>query len=308
MYYAAGAAAVLLMAAGVYLLFQNIIGDNRSKSKQWSRVSQALINQKREIITGRKLSWFDKFKAEADQALRLSNSRMSWEQFRIIVAVCGMIGAVFGLLLSNPLLSVIMFIGMMYVPLQILKIKQNNYTIYVNDQVQQVLNMITTTYLRSDDINKAVTENLSRIDEPLNTVFREFAAANTFIDSDIVKNIKTMKYRVNNQFFEEWCDTLILCQNNRNLKYVLPAIIESMSDIKNMQEELNTMMYQIYKEFMIIALLVVANIPFMKVLNAEWFAYLTQTMAGKIVVAVVALATLTSAAYVIKINKPISQV
>ena len=82
-----------------------------------------------------------------------------------------------------------------------------------------------TAYLKNDDINLAVKENLHRIDEPLNTIFREFIAMNTFIDSDIVKNIKIMKEKINNGYFREWCDYLMLSQKDRNMKYVLLTIV-----------------------------------------------------------------------------------
>ena len=69
--------------------------------------------------------------------------------------------------------------------------------------------LFTTAYLKNDDINLAVKENLHRIDEPLNTIFREFIAMNTFIDSDIVKNIKIMKEKINNEYFTN--GAIILC-------------------------------------------------------------------------------------------------
>lgn len=299
----------LFIGVGLYLVLSFILsGERTSKLRKWKPNSQTSANARKELLTGKKLSRLDKFKAEAEDALKLSNTKMTWEQFEIILVLFAAMGVVIGIFLHNIILSCIMGAMMAYVPLIILKVKQYKYSIYLNEQLQSALNTVTTAYLKNDDINIAVKKNLHRIDEPLNNVFREFVASNTFINSDIVRNIKFMRDRVDNHFFHEWCDSLILCQNDRNVKYVLPTIIEEMSDVKNMQEEANTMMFQIYKEFGLVAGVVAANIPFMKLLNSDWFTYLTQTLPGRIIVVITCIVIFVSLMYVVKVNKPLGDI
>lgn len=299
----------LFTGVGLYFILTFILsGERTAKLRKWKPNSQTSANARKELLTGKKLSRLDKFKAEAEDALKLSNTKMTWEQFEIILILFAAAGVVIGIFLHNIVLSCIMGAMMAYVPLIILKVKQYKYSIYLNEQLQSALNTVTTAYLKNDDINIAVKENLHRIDEPLNNVFREFVASNTFINSDIVRNIKFMRGRVDNHFFHEWCDSLILCQNDRNVKYVLPTIIEEMSDVKNMQEEANTMMFQIYKEFGLVAGVVAANIPFMKLLNSDWFTYLTQTLPGRIIVVITCIVIFVSLMYVVKVNKPLGDI
>ena len=118
---------------------------------------------------------------------------MTWEQFELLDVLCIAVGVVIGLIFNNIILSVIMGGIMAYMPLVVLKMKQHKYSVYLNEQLQSALNTVTTAYLKNDDINLAVKENLHRIDEPLNTIFREFIAMNTFIDSDIVRNIEVVE-------------------------------------------------------------------------------------------------------------------
>ena len=267
----------------------------------------SILNARKEIITGKKLSKFEKFKANAEEVLRLSNTKMTWEQFELLDVLCIAVGVVIGLIFNNVILSVIMGGIMAYMPLVVLKMKQHKYSVYLNEQLQSALNTVTTAYLKNDDINLAVKENLHRIDEPLNTIFREFIAMNTFIDSDIVKNIKIMKEKINNGYFHEWCDYLMLSQKDRNMKYVLLTIVSEISEAKNMQQELNTAMFNIYKEFAMVAGLVIFIVPGVKLLNTDWYGYLVNTGVGKFVVALSYLVTFLSFIHVVKVTQPTNE-
>lgn len=88
--------------------------------------------------------------------------------------------------------------------------------------------------------------------------------------------------------------------------YVLPTIVEKMSDIKQIQTEFNTQMYNIYKDYISVALIVAANVPLMRFLNAEWYRLLTRTLIGQVIVAVTFVVIFIATAYVIKVNKPVS--
>ena len=266
-------------------------------------IPQAILNARKEIITGKKLSKFEKFKANAEEVLRLSNTKMTWEQFELLDVLCIAVGVVIGLIFNNVILSVIMGGIMAYMPLVVLKMKQHKYSVYLNEQLQSALNTVTTAYLKNDDINLAVKE----IDEPLNTIFREFIAMNTFIDSDIVKNIKIMKEKINNGYFHEWCDYLMLSQKDRNMKYVLLTIVSEISEAKNMQQELNTAMFNIYKEFAMVAGLVIFIVPGVKLLNTDWYGYLVNTGVGKFVVALSYLVTFLSFIHVVKVTQPTNE-
>ena len=300
---------VVFIFFGLYLICRAIFGDKSIKSNKWKQKQspQAILNARKEIITGKKLSKFEKFKANAEEVLRLSNTKMTWEQFELLDVLCIAVGVVIGLIFNNVILSVIMGGIMAYMPLVVLKMKQHKYSVYLNEQLQSALNTVTTAYLKNDDINLAVKENLHRIDEPLNTIFREFIAMNTFIDSDIVKNIKIMKEKINNGYFHEWCDYLMLSQKDRNMKYVLLTIVSEISEAKNMQQELNTAMFNIYKEFAMVAGLVIFIVPGVKLLNTDWYGYLVNTGVGKFVVALSYLVTFLSFIHVVKVTQPTNE-
>lgn len=297
----------LLLCIGFYFLIKPQKDNSLVLKKQSiaKNTKNALISKRQRII-GKKPNVFEKFKILSEEMLKSSRSDMTFEKYIRISLLFSLCGIIIGVLMNNILLSVVLAVGMLFVPFEYLAVKQTSYTQIINEQTETALSLITNSYLQSGDIIQAVKENLHRTEPPFYNLFAEFIAEKTFVDSNICRNIRKLKSKVDNSFFAEWCDTLILCQQDRELMYVLPTIVEKMSDIKQIQEELNTQMYNIYKDHISVTLVVAANIPLMRFLNAEWYRLLTGTLAGQIIVAVTFAVIFIATAYVVKVNKPVS--
>lgn len=297
----------ILLDVGLFCLLRNTpLSKIMMKKRSVGKSNHDMIQSKRHRLVVKKLNVFEKFRLTSEEMLKISNSKMSFIQYLRVAGLFSVAGIIMGLLLNNMLLSCVLAVGMAFVPLQYLKVRQSTYVQTINEQMETVLSLVTNSYLQSGDIIKAVNDNIHRIEQPFQSIFREFIAEKTFIDSNISKNIRKLKRKIDNSFFAEWCDTLILCQQDRELMYVLPTIVEKMSDIKQIQAELNTQMYNIYKDHISVTLVVAANIPLMKFLNSEWYRLLTQTVAGQIIVALTFVVIFFATAYVIKVNKPVS--
>lgn len=297
----------LLLCIGFYFLIKPQKDNSLVLKKQSiaKNTKNALISKRQRII-GKKPNVFEKLKILSEEMLKNSRSDMTFEKYIRISLLFSLCGIIIGILMNNILLSVVLAVGMLFVPFEYLAVKQTSYTQIINEQTETALSLITNSYLQSGDIIQAVKENLHRTEQPFYNLFAEFIAEKTFVDSNICRNIRKLKSKVDNSFFAEWCDTLILCQQDRELMYVLPTIVEKMSDIKQIQEELNTQMYNIYKDHISVTLVVAANIPLMRFLNTEWYRLLTGTLAGQIIVAVTFAVIFIATAYVVKVNKPVS--
>lgn len=276
------------------------------KKQSLAENKKSALLSKRSRFIDKKPNIFERFRITSEEMLKTSRSNMNFLKYMRTSLLCALGGAIIGLFFNNILLSVILAVGMMFVPFEYLIVRKTAYTQIINEQMETALSLVTNSYLQSGDIIKAVKENLHRLEQPFYNLFAEFIAEKTFLDSNIVRNIRKLKNKVDNSFFAEWCDTLILCQQDRELMYVLPTIVEKMSDIKQIQEELNTQMYSIYKDHISVTLVVAANIPLMKFLNAQWYRLLTDTLAGQIIVALTFAVIFIATAYVIKVNKPVS--
>ena len=60
--------------------------------------------------------------------------------------------------------------------------------------------------MQSDDIVKAVKDNLNGIEQPLHSIFNEFVTLNSFVEVNTVKNLYRLKSKLNNQQAKEWVD------------------------------------------------------------------------------------------------------
>lgn len=75
------------------------------------------------------------------------------------------------------------------------------------------------------------------------------------------------------------------CQYDRGLKTTLTPIVSKLSDMRFVNAELEYLVFEPRKELIIMALLVVGNIPLMYFLNKSWYATLMHTYVGQLVLA-----------------------
>lgn len=297
----------ILLNIGFFVLLRSAPTERLALKKQSiAQKNRSIMTDKRSRFIDKKLNFFERFKITSEEMLKSGNSDMTFGKYIRLCVLFSLGGVVIGLLLNNWLLSMVLAVGMFFIPLQYLSLRRTAYIQILNEQMESALSLITNSYLQSGDIIRAVKDNLHRIEQPFYNLFAEFIAEKTFVDSNMIKNIRKLKRKLDNSFFHEWCDTLIMCQNDRELMYVLPTIVEKMSDIKQIQAEFNTQMYNIYKDYISVALIVAANIPLMRFLNAEWYRLLTQTLIGQVIVALTFVIIFIATAYVIKVNKPVA--
>ena len=95
------------------------------------------------------------------------------------------------------------------------------------------------------------------------------------------------------------------CQHDRSLKTTLPPIVSKLSDMRNVNAELEYMIAEPRKEFMIMVVFVVGNIPLMYLLNQDWYDVLMHTVLGQCILAATAAAIFISAGFVVKLTRPI---
>ena len=103
----------------------------------------------------------------------------------------------------------------------------------------------------------------------------------------------------------EWCDALSDCQRDRSLKTTLVPIVSKLSDMRNVNAELEYLIAEPRKEFLIMVIFVVGNIPLMYLLNKEWYGVLMHTVLGQVILAGTAAAIFISAGFVVKLTRPI---
>lgn len=242
---------------------------------------------------------------EAQEILRLTNRT---HMFGILCA-CSLGLAAAGVCISaaigNLFLAPVLAIGLMFVPFWYVKTTATNYKKAISSELETALSIITTAYLRNEDIITSIEENVHYLNAPVKSVFENFISRIKLSNPDLTAAILDMKQHIDNEVFHEWCDSLILCQNDRSLKSTLTPIVNKLSDMRVVNADLEYMVTGPRKEFITMALLVIGNIPLLYMLNKAWYNSLMNTIPGQIILAVSVVGIFVATAIVIKITKPI---
>ena len=215
------------------------------------------------------------------------------------------VGCVIAIMIDNPFLVPVFAIAFAMIPFIYAKRTVAYYDNHVKEELETALSIITTSYVRADDIVSAVKENIQYLKPPVKDIFAGFVAENMMISSDVKQSIRHLKEKVNNSIFAEWCETLIACQDDRTLKDTLMPIVTKLTDVRIVNNEIKGMLSSARIEYYMMAGMVVGNIPLLYFLNKDWFNALMFTTLGKLVLAICGLVIIVTAVLMLRFTKQI---
>lgn len=214
-------------------------------------------------------------------------------------------GIILSLMIDNIFLMPVLSAAFALLPFLYTANTLSYYDKQTKEELETSLSIITTSYVRSDDIVAAVRENIRYIKPPLRDVFKSFEGEATAISSNIKRALYKLKDKVDNDIFKEWCDTLIQCQDDRTLKDTLLPVVAKLTDVRIVNNELKTMLSSAKNEYWFMVALVAGNIPLLYFLNKDWFATLIFTVPGKLVLGICGVVILITALFMMKFTKPV---
>lgn len=271
-----------------------------------------LLNPKRSIredireSSGRKKTGiFRRELLEAQSVLEMTGRGNRFSMVCAVALALFCLGGSLAILLGNYFLAPVMAIGFLFLPFWYVKLTASHYKRDVSEELETALSVITTAYLRTEDIVTAVEENIAYLNPPVSKVFREFLMQVRLVNPDMEAALRAMRGRIDNEVFREWCDALSDCQNDRSLKTTLTPIVAKLSDMRNVNAELEYLLIEPRKEFLIMVIFVIGNIPLMYLLNKDWYDVLMHTPLGQIILSVTAAVIFVSAGFVVKLTRPI---
>lgn len=214
-------------------------------------------------------------------------------------------GAFLGVLLRNVFFAPILAIALALLPFLYAKNTIAYYTRHMRAEMETALSIITTSYIRSEDIVSAVAENIPYIRPPIRELFKAFLGDAMAVSSDVKTSLLVLRGKIDNDVFREWVDALLQCQDDRTLKDTLLPIVNKLTDVKIVNNELKTLTDEPKKEYAVMALLLIGNIPLLYMLNRDWFKTLLFTLPGKLTLAVCGAVLLVTALFMIRYTRPI---
>ena len=253
----------------------------------------------------KKLSFLRREIAEAQGILKATGKAQKFPTICAASLLLFAIGASAAIMMGNVFLVPVLAVGLAFVPFWYVKLTAGHYKKDVSAELETALSIITTAYLRNEDIQTAVQENISYLNPPVRGVFQSFLTHITHIDPDVDAALSELKASIDNEVWREWCDAIAACQYDRSLKTTLTPIVSKLSDMRVVNGELENLVFGPRKEFITMAALVVLNIPLLYFINKDWYGTLMHTLPGQAVLAVCAAAIFVSFAFVVKLTQPI---
>lgn len=295
----------LLCIAAIILLF-GLTPDRIANDFMKLVASKPSLRDKVKIAQGKKKS--RKLAAELNHIREAMVSTGKGAKFSVVCALSMILlvsGATFAIMIGNLFLIPILSISLGVIPFVYAKSTIGIFDRHVEEEMETALSIISTSYIRSDDIVSAVRENISYLKPPVRDIFKCFVGEATAITSNLKVALENLKSKVDNEIFHEWCDTLIQCQDDRTMKDTLLPVVGKLTDVRIVNNDLKTMLYSARNEYFTMAGLVVGNIPLLYMLNRDWYATLMNSFSGKITLALCGLAILITARLMFQYTRPI---
>lgn len=291
---------------GAFLLFQIRLNDFTGNI--FHRLLDAPKGIREEILEETKRRKKSYFRREIEEVQEILKTTDREELFPLLCTASLLLfaaGAAIAVMIGNVFLVPVLACGFLFLPFWYIRLTASHFKKDVSSELETALSIITTAYLRSEDILTSVEENLEYLNPPVKTVFADFVSRIRLIDPDLEAALEELKGKIENDVFMEWVDALKFCLYDRSLKTTLTPIVVKLSDMRIVNAELEYLVFEPRKEFITMVVLAVGNIPLLYFLNQSWYDTLMHTIPGQIMLAVTGAIIFVSTACVIKLTKPI---
>ena len=210
------------------------------------------------------------------------------------------------LLLGNPFLIPVGMTAFAMIPFLVMRGQISSYDKSIQQELETALSIITSSYLRSDNLPAAVEENLPYIKPPLREIFEGFLTEVRTVSANVRECIRHLERKIDYDIFREWCETLMDCQNDGTLKDTLMPVVNKLTDVRIVNGEMRSVMASARGEYLTMVGMVFANIPMLYLINRDWYAALMDTVPGKIVLAICGAVILITGICMMKFTKPVA--
>lgn len=255
---------------GAFLLFQIRLNDFTGNI--FHRLLDAPKGIREEILEETKRRKKSYFRREIEEVQAILKTTDREELFPLLCTASLLLfaaGAAIAVMIGNVFLVPVLACGFLFLPFWYIRLTASHFKKDVSSELETALSIITTAYLRSEDILTSVEENLEYLNPPVKTVFADFVSRIRLIDPDLEAALEELKGKIENDVFMEWVDALKSCLYDRSLKTTLTPIVAKLSDMRIVNAELEYLVFEPRKEFITMVVLAVGNMDKLKLLQTE---------------------------------------
>lgn len=298
--------AFLIMVFGLFRLFNiSLLGYLQDWTKLFCSRRPPLAKRVRKARKPPKETILRSLAQEVQEVLYSTGRRHQLMVLALIGLALFLVGVLLSLAIDNLLLLPFLATGLAISPFIYILFTAGSFRKRLAGELESALSVITSSYLRSENIIHAVEENLPHLHPPVSEAFVSFVAQCRFVSADIGEALDTLESKFSNIVFREWVAAVKSCQQDRTLKATLTPIVAKLSDTRIVTGEVEVIMKQPIQQYVIMVLLLVFNPALLYVLNKSWFTILIDTLPGKACLAVSALVIVISLIGVARVARPI---
>jgi len=170
-------------------------------------------------------------------------------------------------------------------------------------KLQSSMMLLSNSYIVTEDFVQSVQDNIDLLEYP--APFRDFLTYVSMIDGSIKTGLRRMELQVDNIYFSQWIDTLILAQDDRSLKYITMSVVDAMNDVHQAQMEADITMSAIWREYFTVLVLIFAAPVIFRVLMQSAYTILITTFPGQALLVLLLAAVVFSLVKAVRLNRPL---
>lgn len=255
-------------------------------------------------ITGKRPNPIQRMMREAAEMLDASGHGEQLHAYEQMSAALAVLGFLFGLVMRNIAASIVLGIALAALPLALIRLRASDYRRLLHEKLEIAMSSVTNSYIAAGDLQLAVENVIHLLPEPTDGIFRRYLTEMQYIDGNQRRAIEAMREEADVWHWKEWCNALIQCQEDQGLRYSLPALVERMSEHRQLMLEADAAMRRMMTDYLLVVLVVLGSIPLMGLMMPDWYDKLMYTTPGKITLAVMLAAILCTSLWVSRAMMP----
>ena len=253
----------------------------------------------------KKESYIERLINETKEIMVNNGTIGSFNKLILTSIICCVIGIIISLLLDNIFILPVITVMLGLIPFYFIKIQNMIYKEEVKKELETALSNITSSYMRyNTTFLDAVKENVDNIKNPLKATFQKYIITCEHINSNNKENLEQLKKAVNDDTYREWIDGVIASEEDYNLKATLPNITNKFSDMRIINNELSTKMFEPLKDYVYMVILVIISVPLFFIFNKEAVIDYLNLPLGKIEMTVIFIIIIIVSSKVAKELRP----
>lgn len=232
----------------------------------------------------------------------LRDSAVPVRLYRIALALCIVVGVGLGYAVFRSIMLAVA-VGLMsaLIPFAYLSYRSTVVKKSWLERLNADMLTVSNSYLVTNDLIRSVQECVGILEYP--EPFRAFLAYVTLMDSDVISGLRRMENDVNEAYFSQWIDALVLAQKDRSLADVTVAIVDSMRDILIAQRESDAQMSEIWREYLIELVIIFLSPLLLRAVMPMAYEVIVASAIGQLLFFLLLVALAFSAVMALRINR-----